>query len=350
MSNFSENLYFSENLLLKNGEIIDNNIVITDILMIKDEFEYYKCTIDEEEYEIKMIRNKNKEKQKIMENEINILLNLTNFEKMPKYFAGKDLNKNIYFYIAKQKFQNLSETTLDKDEFIEVILSIYNGMIELHEQKILYVDFSPERFSWDGEKIYFNDFSLSQFYTLKNGKYLGDFRNNENKNYGDKNFISLIYQKGGQASMLCDLESFGYLTEYLFNDLLDLPRTLPWFKEGDIDFYKNKEIIREKEKKNIKFASYILNLRDEEKINYEEISLFLLDIYDPMIFEELKITKTNVETESQYEFRKLLYKYIGDKYNNINQLTIFFVNRYWYDVTYDKDVEKILDEIENFIK
>lgn len=349
------NAVISSKPVLLEGTLLDSFTVLN--FLKNDKFFDYYLLVDGDEIEFisKMVRNGNKTSIEILNYEIEILNNVEDEEITGMWQEGSNPDLNIDRYIIREFHPDLNETICDGDLFCNIISSIFEGMKYLHSINMLYVDFSPSNFYWDGEKVLFSNFSSAQ---LCEDSLEGNVRKEKE---GNDNFLATSFQLNYKATKNGDLESFIYLIMYLSYDMFEAERTLPWYEKGNIGKITVKKIVREKTNFDYKRFNELAKIdeiiaiaKSNDEYDDNEVEFLLENICSNDIPEaEDILTRSNIETDIQFEFRKKVYDIISSfedyEHLNVNNLTLCLMNRCWYGVTYDEHIEIILDEIQELL-
>ena len=309
-------------------------------------------TNEKEDYVIKLEFSNPKPKL-----EIDILNKISQesfIPKLPENFHGKN-NDLKYNYIV-MKWDGKTLLDYNKD-FKNIYQNIYDSIEILHGYDILYIDFSPENFSYpsNSNHVKFINFEYAQEGVRKNDKLIGTPRE-PNVHLGVKEYNSLSLQKGARASAESDIESFIYLMVASYNDW-----KLPWFNSEEIYKLKNKEdILNIKEfdnstKKIYEILSYLRS--SPEILDYKHVNNLIENIYVEQIDEEIE-QKINVFNDVKDKLKVEIMNMISaidleDYYftdNLCSKLADLYINKKWYNVKYDDRTEKIITTIDKSIK
>jgi serine/threonine protein kinase len=177
-------------------------------------------------------------------NEINILSEIRH-PNIPK-FIGKVYNPYTYNfgilckYVNGSNLETLSSeryTLKDEDKWV-ILLKIAELIEYLHNLKICYNNLSPNNVIVKSNgKIYLNDFSLANFFNLKNQNQVQTSTSNTSKNKAFTMYSApeVIYKTYHDPSL--DIWSFGALVYFLFTN------SHPWnnnFYEASEDIFHRK--------------------------------------------------------------------------------------------------------------
>uniref|UniRef100_A0A6C0AEZ6 Protein kinase domain-containing protein n=1 Tax=viral metagenome TaxID=1070528 RepID=A0A6C0AEZ6_9ZZZZ len=338
---------------------------ISEFVEENQNFKVYTATKknDQLKYKIKFADYKK------IENEKEILEKINDFAYslvIPEDFYSKK-NKNSYI-ITEYFTQNLKDLK-NEINIIEVSRNILSGLEWLHSKGIIYVNLSPNNFTYEKGEIKFINFEFSQFCQsdkikeidekgnvtredFTEGQCQGNLRKEKDiMSFGDKNYLSINIQKGGRALFVDDIESLVYLI-YFLNDELTWKDSKYMIKEKETYISKNENLN--------KILDYVKNLDKDEKIDYYIISKQLKKtnkISSPKK-NQLEIKK-NTETEAQYKFRLKLYEKIRNieivpegidiSDTGIMKLAELMFSRLWYNVKFGEKTEFALDTINELI-
>ena len=320
-------------------------------------------------YSVKIARNK--EGVKLLENELKIIKEISEFTLLPKVgknYSGKNEELKILFY-SVMKWDGSTLLSYSKSDEIlplnvdQIVLNILDGIQWLHENNILFIDFNLLHFSYPkNNMVKFVDFTYAQkCYSKKEGKKCsGTIRESKYTVVGSPDYISLNIQRGGIATYYDDIESFLYLILGLGNK-----GKLPW------DDLERRDIILEKtsmtfSKKDIRIHTLINYVRKSKgDINYNYIEDVLTpedeeDEEDEFLGDDEFFNKGKSEQQHQYKFRILLYKLVkntnlseiindGNEYEFSDEvcfkITRLLFNKLWFNINYDENTEYLLEKI-----